>query len=290
MGSTTSQGMASQAPTTPSVTFPRVSDPSRSMSDWERYLLLTVLGPVFWLQGKYVRRVTPRLPEPPGIREGTSGQGPLVRILVAGDSAAAGVGASTQDEALCGQLVRRLGEHFTVVWRLAAVNGLDSPGLAKLLEAVPTCQFDVVVLSIGVNDVTSLRSPLQWLAWQNHLASVVDERFNPRLLIHSAVAPMHAFTALPQPLRWFMGRWALEMNRLLARMLSGQQRRTMHWHPKTAASLGLAIDGFHPGPYGYALWAAGLCEHILSANAVSRLSTVQNETATSPQKQAVFKS
>jgi integrating conjugative element protein (TIGR03759 family) len=31
-----------------------------------------------------------------------------VRLLVAGDSGAAGVGAPTQDQALCGQLVQRL--------------------------------------------------------------------------------------------------------------------------------------------------------------------------------------
>ena len=29
------------------------------------------LGPVFALQGRYVRRVTPRLPEAPGLRAGT---------------------------------------------------------------------------------------------------------------------------------------------------------------------------------------------------------------------------
>ncbi len=40
------------------------------MSPWECYLLRTLLGPIFWLQGKRVRRVTPRLPEPPGPRAG----------------------------------------------------------------------------------------------------------------------------------------------------------------------------------------------------------------------------
>ena len=166
------------------------------MTDWERYLGLTLLGPLLWLEGKYVRHVTPQLPEPPGVREGTTGQGPELRLLIAGDSAAAGVGATSQEEALCGRLVGYLRPHFTVEWQLLAINGLDSPGLVKLLQEAPLDRFDVVVLSIGVNDVTNLVSPSQWLQWQDQLASVIQTRFKPRLLIHSAIPPMHCFTCL----------------------------------------------------------------------------------------------
>ena len=173
---------------------------------------------------------------------------------------------ASQDEALCGQLVRLLGAHRTVDYRLLATNGLDSPGLARLLSDAPAERFDVVVLSIGVNDVTALLPPSRWLDWQNRLADIVQKRFEPTLLIHSAVAPMHAFTALPQPLRWFTGRWAKEMNRLLESCLAGHGKRAMHWHPPASAAKGLAIDGFHPGPYGYALWAEGLSRHILSTH------------------------
>jgi lysophospholipase L1-like esterase len=241
------------------------------MTDWERYLGLTLLGPLLWLQGKYVRFVMPRLPEPPGAREGTTGQGPELRLLIAGDSAAAGVGASSQDEALSGRLLGYLRPYCTVKWRLVAVNGLDSPGLVKLLEETPADRFDVVVLSIGVNDVTQLSSPSQWLQWQDQLTSLIQRRFQPELLIHSAIPPMHGFTALPQPLRWFMGRWALEMNRRLKESLSGQTRRTLHWPFQEAASDGLATDGFHPGPIGYAKWAEGLSTVILlSKNAKTR--------------------
>lgn len=236
----------------------------KPLPDWHRYLLLMLLGPLFWLQAKYVRRVTPRMPEPPGSRSGVCGSGPLVRVLVVGDSAAAGVGAASQDEALCGQLTQRLGEHRTIAWRLIAMNGLNSPGLVQMLENTPSERFDVVVVSMGANDVTSLLSPCEWLAWQDRLAHVVDRRFAPELLVHSAVSPMHAFTAIPQPLRWFAGRWAHEMNRQLSALLVGKEAwRTMHWHPLMAPDQGLAMDGYHPGPQGYALWAEGLSNHIL---------------------------
>lgn len=233
------------------------------MTNWRRYLGLTLLGPLLWMQGRYVRLVTPRLPEPPGAREGVVGHGPQLRLLIAGDSAAAGVGASSQEQALCGQLVGYLQPHCTVHWRLIAVKGLDSPGLLALLEETPFDDFDVVILSIGVNDVTKLVSPSRWLQWQNQLASVIQTRFRPRLLIHSAIPPMHGFTALPQPLRWFMGRWALEMNRQLQSSLLEPSRRTMHWPFRQVNPDALAADGFHPGPTGYAKWAESVSRVIL---------------------------
>lgn len=238
-------------------------------SHWQRLLLLWLLWPLLWLQARHVRRITPRLPEPPGSRTGTTGCGSLVRLLVAGDSGAAGVGAATQDQALCGHLVQYLSRHHTVERCVLAVNGLDSPGLLTLLQDAPCARFDVVVLSMGANDATSLCAPLQWARWQGRLAELIDLRFAPALLVHSAVPPLHACLALPQPLRWFMGQWAKQMNQSLAEMLVDQVGRTMHWHPATTTTAGMAADGIHPSSEGYAVWADGLSRRILAANAPS---------------------
>lgn len=232
------------------------------MSDWERYLYLVGLGPLLWLQGKYVRKVTPVLPEPDGPREGVAGQGPVLRLLIAGDSAAAGVGVHSQQEALCGQLVQRLSRRYCVHWQLKAVSGLDSPGLEAMLTSEAAHAMDVVVLSVGVNDVTQLMAPDQWTQWQERLATLVRARYHARVIIHSAVPPMHGFTALPQPLRWFMGRWALEMNRRLGHSLGDEDRWFFQWPATRDVSVGLAADGFHPGPHGYAAWAQGLSDLI----------------------------
>ena len=234
------------------------------MADGERLLLLGLLWPLLWLQARHVRRTTPRMPEPPGHRAGTAGRGSLMRLLVAGDSGAAGVGAESQEQALCGQLVRRLSRHHTVQWRVMAVNGLNSPGMLKLLQEAPSERYDVVVLSMGANDATDLCAPLQWAQWQNRLAELIFDRYAPALLVHSAVPPMHDCKALPQPLRWFMGRWARQMNAVLASQLANQSRRTLHWHPLSTTSAGMAVDGMHPSCHGYAVWAEGLSRHILA--------------------------
>ena len=71
--------------------------------------------------------------------------------------------------------------------------------------------------------------------------------------------------ALPQPLRWFMGRWARQMNQSLAGLLTQTLGRTLHRHPDTTTTAGMAADGIHPSADGYAAWADGLSRCILDA-------------------------
>src|SRR5918995_2427493 len=126
-------------------------------------MTLFPLGPVYALQGRYVRRVTPRLPEAPGPRAGTLGAGSEVRLLVLGDSAAAGVGAPSQDEALCGCLTSELAQSFRVSWALVARSGATTAGTTRHLAGTPAARFDVAVVSLGGNDVMGQRRLARWL-------------------------------------------------------------------------------------------------------------------------------
>lgn len=73
---------------------------------------LAVGLPILWWQGRRVKRDTPRLPEAAGARVGVSGAGQPLRVLILGDSAAAGVGVSHQDQALLGQILAL--QHHTI--------------------------------------------------------------------------------------------------------------------------------------------------------------------------------
>jgi len=239
------------------------SSQATSVRTLTRFVLLLLLGPILWMQSRRVRRVTPLMPEARGPRLGESGSGPIITVLIAGDSGAAGVGVESQDQGLCGQLALQLGVHHTVRWQLMAVSGLDSPGLVQLLLDAPKSKFDVVILSVGVNDATALRSPEQWLQWQHRLAALVQERFDPDLLIHSAMPPMRGFVSLPQPLRWFMGRWTTEMNQRLEQWLPADGNRVMTSPFEGDIRACLASDGFHPGVHGYKVWADAFSRTIL---------------------------
>lgn len=62
-----------------------------------------------------------------------------------------------------------------------------------------------------------------------------------------------------------MGHWAKQMNQSLAGLLTEQVGRTMHWHPESTSTAGMAADGIHPSSEGYAAWADGLSRRILAA-------------------------
>lgn len=223
------------------------------------YPLITLgLGPVLLLQGRRVRRDTPRLPEAAGPRSGVAGNGALLRLLIIGDSAAAGVGASRQDEALAGRLVTALAERHTVAWKLVATTGHALGDVLQEMRRADAEAFDVVVTSIGVNDATAGTALNTWRAQQQELMTLLKEKFAVRHILVSAVPPMHLFPALPQPLRWYMGLRAQRLNRALALQLQNDAQGELVIADFPPEDGYMASDGFHPAPPAYAVWAAQL--------------------------------
>ncbi len=230
-----------------------------------RHALATlVLAPVLMAQGRHVRRTVPVLPEPEGPREGEAGGGLPLRLLILGDSAAAGVGAKTQDEALSGQLAVSLAPTFRLRWKLLAFTGATTADMLQRLPAEPAAQFDVVVTSLGVNDVTGRVSLAAWRGAQQELIGVLQARFGARHVLLSGLPPMHRFPALPQPLRWYVGSRARDFNRALASVAASRPgcEFLALGHEMMDVSA-MAGDGFHPGPPIYTLWAREATRRIV---------------------------
>jgi lysophospholipase L1-like esterase len=227
------------------------------------------LLPLLALQARRVRRVTPRLPEPPGEREGRRGTAPPLRLLVLGDSAAAGVGASHQDEALLGRLVAELADLPALQWRLVARSGDTTADTLRTLRALPDLGCDVAVTSLGVNDVTSLRSADAFLALQRELVGYLRTRCGAQRILVSGLPPMHAFPALPEPLRGFVGRHARRLDAALAAWIATQSDCLHLPFGELPAAAMMASDGFHPGPPIYAAWAASAAAFVRGASQAS---------------------
>jgi lysophospholipase L1-like esterase len=229
-----------------------------------RHAVVTVLlGPVLLKQGKQVRRTVPTLPEPAGEREGIIGVGPPLRLLILGDSAAAGVGADTQEAALSGQLAVALAPTFRLHWKLLAFTGATTRDILRRLRQEPEAGFDVVITSLGVNDVTGRRSLDTWRRQQLELIEMLRDRFGARTIVLSGLPPMHRFPALPQPLRWYVGSRARDFNRVLADVAASRPgcEFLALGHEMMDISA-MASDGFHPGPPIYALWAREAAKRI----------------------------
>ena len=231
------------------------------------YLLRTItLAPVIVPQGIWTNLRVPTLPEAAGARQGSAGAGPPLRLLIVGDSAAAGVGVSQQDDALLGQVVSRLSSRYRVEFELQARTGFTTADVLQRLDEMAPQRFDVVLTSLGVNDVLALTSRASWLARQAQLRRVLRDKFDARLLILSGLPPVHSFPALPQPLRWHLGSRATEFNEHLAAAVAAEpDSQLVNLRFEADAGM-MASDGFHPGPPIYSEWAERAAQCILACD------------------------
>lgn len=227
-------------------------------------LLLITLAPILVWQGRVVRKRTLRLPEAAGTRHGCQGQGRPLRVLLLGDSSAAGVGVGSQNNALAGQLAEQLSGQYQVTWQLLAQTGITSAQLLRQLQDTASQTYDCAVLAIGVNDVTARTSDALWLAQLQSLRETLCANFDVQHIFISAIPPMQHFTALPWPLSGYLGRRARRLNRLTAAL--AEQSSGLTFMP---VDLGvdpqmLAADGFHPSAAAYTLWAGQVAALINS--------------------------
>ena len=227
------------------------------------YLLVLALFPILFAQLIWVLLGARKLPEAIGARSGMGGTGPLLRVLIVGDSSAAGVGARTQSKALAGRLQAELEAHFTVDWTLVARSGITTRNALASIDAVEVREFDLCVIALGVNDATRLTGIARWVSRAEELRSVLRSSFNVKCIYQAQVPDLSRFPSIPWPLSITWGRHAALMNTAMCAQLQGDTSTTLlNFDIPITAEL-MAKDGFHPNDLGYALWAKGLAALII---------------------------
>ncbi|WP_179997490.1 SGNH/GDSL hydrolase family protein [Acinetobacter sp. YH16050] len=232
---------------------------------WLRTATLALI-PALVIQGSRVKKNTIRLPEAEGAREGITGEGQTLSLLILGDSAAAGVGVAHQNDALLGAVISALQHQYQVHWRLEAQSGDTTSQVIQKTKKLVNQKYDVVVTSVGVNDVTRLMSAQTWIKQQQHFYQLIQAKFQPELIIATSVPPMHLFPALPNPLSWLFGQYAKQMNLQLEKMIA--QQEDMQWieydiQKYQSMNLEMAKDGFHPSKEIYQIWGKEVADRIL---------------------------
>ena len=180
------------------------------------------LFPILVAQGAGVRRSALRLTDPAGRRNGVSGQGPELSLLIIGDSSAVGVGTSHQEEALLGHMRKRLSQTNMVYWSVEAKTGATTADTIARLKECPRQKFDVVSVSLGVNDITT-RVPLSvWLGQFSYLLDLIELKFQADVICVSGIPPIQYFTLLPKPLLWVIGAQAQRFDCALQKLVTAR--------------------------------------------------------------------
>ena len=259
-----------------------------------------LLAPVYLYQGRRIKRDTVRLPEPHGERYGhvqlnqstntlsantqKDGIQKTLNIMVVGDSAAAGVGSQTQQEALVGKLIPALQQQSAIhtqfdelTWSLQATTGHTSFDILRRLYILPTPSqaVDVMVLSVGVNDTTANVSARKWQQQIEDIIAIAQRKFGVRELIFSSLPPMAQMPAIPTPLNNFIGAKASTLDSILQQVCTEHDSVTYmetdfprmieeHFNGKPIdIAVMFASDGFHPSSLMYGYWAQQLSELIV---------------------------
>lgn len=220
---------------------------------------LVLHGPRVLAQRRKLVRDVEQLPDAARPWEGKlEGRDPL-RLLVIGDSTAAGVGAATQDEALPGALARELNARTGrgVIWRAIGENGITTDAfLDRHLAAAVSRPADLVFVTLGANDAMHARSARAFARDIRELLTTVSDRQPEALVLMSNLPVFARFTLLPEPTRTVLYRHSRNLERAAARVIARDARWmiTEQLPPPYGPDF-FSRDQFHPSPSGYADWA-----------------------------------
>lgn len=233
---------------------------------WRERAAFHVLLPAIAWQGLRLRRTALRAPAAAGPAQGVVGSGPKLHLLGLGDSIIAGVGIDVLENALPGRTASALARHGgrEVHWRAAGASGLRARQVAELFAQHPADEHvDVVLVSVGVNDVTGIGSTRRWRRDLSRLLDAIHAAHPGALLVLAGLPPMDRFPLLPQPLGATLGIRARTFD-AIARELAAARAWVLH-HPTIIDSGrdAFAADGFHPGPEACARWGESLALAVL---------------------------
>lgn len=217
--------------------------------------------PVSAVQGLWLRRTANRLPGAAGERQGLTGHGTCLRLLALGDSIIAGVGIDHIGNALPVQFAHCLAEQTgnAIAWRVEGESGLDIQAvLGRLRSLAEGTEPDLVLLSVGVNDVTGLSSEKLWAARLCEFFETFHRQWPKARALFTGLPPMGLFPLPPQPLRGTLGWRAATFDRIARDVIAGH---AFALHVPTRIdplTHDFCADGFHPSAESCNLWAREL--------------------------------
>ena len=212
--------------------------------------------------------------EPPPDATGWYGRGrpgPAVKIVLLGDSSAAGYGVERVEETPGALLASGVAERADrrVYLRAFAKVGARSSDLAGQLDRALPIEPDVAVILIGVNDVTHRVRPA---ASVGHLAEAVRRLREAGVAVVVGTCPdLGTVKPIPPPLKQVARTWSRRMAAAQSIAVVEGGGRTVSLGsvlgPEFAAAPALLFgpDQFHPSAAGYRSLSAVLLPSTLAA-------------------------
>jgi lysophospholipase L1-like esterase len=219
--------------------------------------------PVLIFYGRAVRARTVRMVPPLGPLTGKiDGQGEILRLLVLGDSSAAGVGANHTNECLGPQLAANLNAVTgqPVEWRMAGSNSAVATDLRDyVVPHLPNENWTHILITVGTNDAKNFVTVQRFKKGFGGLIYALKAKFPEARIVWSPIIDMEQMPTLTP----FLARMLNIRARLLNAIGTGLcgERYAIAADPlPISIPDGFAADGFHANGKAYKVWA----DHVMT--------------------------
>ncbi len=225
--------------------------------------ILLPFAPFLYLQGQYVRRKIGRLPDASGNNAGKSGaESESAKLLVIGESTAAGVGARTHETALTGQFARFLGEKVgkSIEWHVIGRSGITvKETIHELVPKIPDEKFDYILLALCGNEVLKLRSPRTFRRDMKKLLAILQGKYSNTTFFITNAPAIRLSPILPNPIKFILGHLSA-LHDANAREFTAGMEKVFYFHQPIEVPEDFFADGIHPSEKGYTAWSRRMIE------------------------------
>lgn len=226
-------------------------------------IILLPFAPFLYLQGQRVRRKIGRLPDAQGETIGKHGDGEsFVKLLVIGESTAAGVGARTHETALAGQFARFLSEKVgkSVHWQVIGRSGITvKETIHELVPKIPGERFDYILVALCGNEVLKLRSPRTFRRDMIKLLGILQEKNEGASFFITNAPAVRLSPVLPQPIKFILGSLSA-LHDSNAKEFTAKMKNVFYFHQPQEVPEDFFADGIHPSEKGYTAWSKRMIE------------------------------
>ncbi len=218
--------------------------------------------PVLYAHGQKVRARTARMVPPPGPLTGRiDGKGEALRLLVMGDSSAAGVGADHTSECL-GPLIAENLHAATgqpVIWRKAGSNSAIASDLRDhVVPHLPLDPWTHILITVGTNDAKNFVTIRSFTKGFGGLIYALKAKFPDARIVWSPIIDMEKMPTLSPFLARMLNIRARLINAVGADLCSERYAIAADQLPISIEG-GFAADGFHANGKAYKIWA----DHVM---------------------------
>jgi|TARA_B110000967_G_C18891475_1_gene567676 lysophospholipase L1-like esterase len=236
------------------------------------------LLPIMYLQGKKIRKNTPKLSEarnPQGYIKTAAEK--TLKILAIGESTIAGIGVDFHENGFIGSLAKEISEktNSSILWRVYAKSGYTAKMVRKkIVPEIEDSNADIIVIGLGGNDAFKLNSPEIWMVNINLLIKDLKRKFPKTPIYFTNMPPIKEFPAFTKIIKFLIGNLVEILGKRLYKKV--KNNKNVHFNNEIISietwkerykikgySTTFFSDGVHPSKLTYQIWGKDMATFIM---------------------------